>query len=219
MTLKNGLWNLIRGVTTRQLSGNRVFPGRRPRVRLVLEQLEGRLCLSGFTVVASGLNNPRGLTFGPDGHLYVAEGGLNTNTLSTVGQCDQVPAPVGPYTGGFTSRISRINVKTGVRATVVDSLPSSQTSQDLGSLVSGVADVKFLDGTLYGLEAGAGCSHGLAGTDNTIFRVNPDGTTTTVANLSAFVKANPVVNPNPQGYSLFKGGVDREGQGPPRGGC
>src|SRR5262249_11368490 len=35
------------------------------------------------------------------------------------------------------------------------------------------------------------------GADNTIFRVNPDGTTTTVADLSAFVKANPVANPEP----------------------
>jgi hypothetical protein len=47
------------------------------------------------------------------------------------------------------------------------------------------------------MEAGAGSSHGLAGTDNTLFRVNPDGTTTTVADLSAFVKNNPVANPEP----------------------
>ena len=145
------------------------------------------------TLFATGLNNPRGLTFGPDGNLYVAEGGLGGTDSTTPEQCTQVPFPPGPDTGGFTARISKIS-PAGVVSTVVDNLPSSQTS---GGLVSGVADVQFMDGTLYGLESGAGCSHGLLGTDNTLFRVNPDGTTTTVADLSAFVKANPVANPDP----------------------
>ena len=143
---------------------------------------------------AGGLNNPRGLKFGPDGNLYVAEGGMG-GTTSTVGQCVQVPAPVGPYTGGFTARISRIDAQ-GNRTTVADSLPSSQTSPNLGSLVSGVADVAFIGNTLYALIAGAGCSHGLANTANGIIRVNADGSTTLIADLSAFEKANPVANPD-----------------------
>jgi hypothetical protein len=168
-----------------------------------VEALEDRLCLSNLTVVAGGLANPRGLTFGPDGQLYVAEGGPATNTLSTVGQCQQVPFPVGPYMGGFNSRISRIDPVTGARSTVVDKLPSSQTNAKMGSLVSGVSDVKFIGQTLYAMEAGAGCSHGLPDTgnpvmsDNTIFRVNPDGSVSLVANLSAFLQANPVANPEP----------------------
>jgi glucose/arabinose dehydrogenase len=32
---------------------------------------------------AMGLTNPRGLKFGPDGYLYVAEGGSPTGTLIT----------------------------------------------------------------------------------------------------------------------------------------
>ena len=140
------------------------------------------------TVFASGLENPRGLTFGPDGGLYVAEGGAG-GTLSTVGQCDQA-LQAGPYAGGFTSRLSRID-RHGRRTTVVEGLPSSTTSPNVGSLVSGVADVKFLDGRLYGIEAGAGCSHGLAGTANTLFRVNGDGSTTQIADLSSFQKSNP----------------------------
>jgi hypothetical protein len=145
---------------------------------------------------ATGLSNPRGLAFGPNGSLYVAEGGPATNTLSTVGMCNQVLPPVGPYTGGFNSSIVKISSAGATPTPVATGLPSNQTNPAAGSLVSGVSDVAFLGGHLYGLEAGAGCSHGLAGTDNTVFRVNADGTTTTVADLSAFIKAHPVANPD-----------------------
>jgi glucose/arabinose dehydrogenase len=171
---------------------------RTSRRHLHLEPLEDRLCLSNVTVVATGLEAPRGLTFGPDGLLYVAEGGRG-GIQSTVLQDpnDQVPGPVGPYTGGSTARISKIDVASGTVTTVADGLPSSQTQPMPVPLVSGVADVKFLNGTLYALTAGAGVSHGLAGTDNGILRVNPDGSTTMIADLSAFQRAHPVANPDP----------------------
>src|SRR5690348_15059454 len=60
------------------------------------------------SVYATGFNNPRGLKFGPDRMLYVAEGGPG-GSHSTVGQCVQVPA-VGPYTGAPRGgRISRVD--------------------------------------------------------------------------------------------------------------
>jgi hypothetical protein len=150
------------------------------------------------TVLTSGLNNPRGLTFGDDGAFYVAEGGTG-GTQSTVGLCTQVVPPVGPETGGMTARISKISPD-GTRTTVVDGLPSTQIK--LASLtgglpdVAGVAAVAFVHDRLEALISGAGCSHGNAGTSNGVIRVDENGSTTQVADLSAFLAANPAANPD-----------------------
>jgi hypothetical protein len=149
-------------------------------------------------VVATGLNDPRGLRFGPDDLLYVAEGGIG-GTHSTIGQCTQVPA-AGPYLGSNTgSRISRIDWQ-GVRSTVADNLPSSVTGPGGGNSISGVADVQFIGNTLYGLLTGAGCSHGVPDVPNQVFRVNPDKTWTMVANISDYLMNNPVANPDPDDF-------------------
>ena len=157
---------------------------------------------ANVSVFATGLNNPRGLKFGPDGNLYVAEGGTGGSD-STEGCCEQVVPPVGPYTGSVTgSRISKVDAN-GVRTTVVDNLPSSQTSLASGSLISGAADVAFIGDTLYILLGGAGCSHGVSqvpAMPNGVLRVNTDGTTELIANLSAFVMAFPVAHPEPDDF-------------------
>ena len=143
-------------------------------------------------VFATGLNNPRGLKFGPDHQLYVAEGGIGGTETTN---CTQVIPPVGPYTGSTTgSRISRIN-PSGKRFTYVDGLPSSMTSAAQGNLVSGVADVAFVGQSLYAVFAGAGCSHGVDGIPNEVIRVNPNKSWDMVADLSSFLMSNPVASP------------------------
>src|SRR5258706_8296162 len=83
------------------------------------------------TVFATGLVNPRGLKFGPDGKLYVAEGGYPVDpTIGAPpgqgGLCSAGNDGPGEYFGSTTgSRISRIDMQGRVE-TFVDGLPSSQ---------------------------------------------------------------------------------------------
>lgn len=149
---------------------------------------------SEASVFAVGLNNPRGLKFGPDKCLYVAEGGTGGEN-ATIGSCKQVPPPIGPYTGSATgSRISRLTPD-GTRSTVVDGLPSSKTAQP-GGFVSGVADVAFIDGNLYAILSGAGCSHGVVELPNSVIAVGTDGKWRQIVDLGDFLKNNPTANPD-----------------------
>jgi hypothetical protein len=151
---------------------------------------------SNAVVVATGLDGPRGLRFGTDGDLYVAEAGTG-GTNSTAGQCAQVVAPVGPYTGGLTARISKFD-KNWNRTTVASGLPSSVDA--MGDL-QGVADVQFMNGTLYALISGGGCSHGNATLPTGVVSVNTStGSWRYVGDIGAFMQANPVQHPNPSDF-------------------
>lgn len=150
---------------------------------------------SNVEVFASGLAGPRGLKFGPDGNLYVAEAGFGGTNSTTTTQCAQVAGPVGPYKNGNTARISKID-RNGKRTTVASGFPSA-VSGDATSDTMGVGDIAFLNGQLYAVTAGGGCSHGNAVLPNFIARVDTrSGSWTIVANLSQFLEKHPAMYPD-----------------------
>jgi hypothetical protein len=161
------------------------------------------------SIYATGLTNPRGLTFGPDGHLYVAEAGVGGGqTPADIRPgCPDIVNVYSPYTAGYSGRIVRARAD-GTIETVVDGLPSTT---DATGVSFGPTDLEFMGGTLYVLIEMGGCTHALPENLPAILRVNPDGSTTNVANLNAWLAANPPFftneNPDPTQTDFEPGGV------------
>jgi hypothetical protein len=148
------------------------------------------------TVYAMGLEGPRGLRFGSDGNLYVAEAGLG-GTTSTGTACKQVVPPVGPYTGGLTGRISMVTPG-GTVSTVASKMPSTQDA--MGDLI-GVADVAFIGENMYALVAGGGCSHGNLKYSTGVYRVNrTTHAWALIADVGAWLKAHPAKYESPDDF-------------------
>jgi hypothetical protein len=127
--------------------------------------------------------------FGPDGGLYVAEAGIGGDRLATAcPPVDNTFTQDGPYMAGFTGRISRIG-RDGRRTTVADRLPSSHDGLGDGF---GPSDIAWIDGTMYVVIEGGGCSRGLEDHPAGIVRIRRDGSFRYVADISAFIRANPV---------------------------
>lgn len=161
-------------------------------MRRVVRLLAQGLCLSaallvptvaagqsyGSTVVASGLNDPRGLAFGPDGALYIAESGyaVGDDTILNNGSITRVA-------GGSQSRI-------------VTGLPSIQPGED----VTGPQDIAFgSDGTGY-VVVGLGTNPSARASEPSTLHLGSiltftGGAPANFADVSAYEAANNPVDP------------------------
>ncbi|MFN2444766.1 MAG: ScyD/ScyE family protein [Vicinamibacterales bacterium] len=159
-------------------------------------------------VIASGLDNPRGLEFGPDGALYVVEAGRGGN--STL--CGQTPdAPPGTLRCyGATGAITRVT-GLGVHQRVVTGLPSLAGAT--GVEATGPHDIDFGFGNAwvtigFGGDPATRTAFAAAGVRfGNLVRVRPTGAWDYVLDLAAFeATANPdggLVDSNPYGLQIL----------------
>jgi hypothetical protein len=152
-------------------------------------------------VVASGLTNPRGFVWGPDGTLYVAMAGSGGTTPAT--ESAPVTQILGPFHGGTSGAVAKI--ANGCPVAAATGLPS--TIDAMGEVL-GAEDVAFLGGQMYAAADGGGPVHGNPSLPSGIYKVASDGSVSVVADLSAWLRANPVKNkppdydPDADGYRM-----------------
>ncbi|MGE3270746.1 MAG: ScyD/ScyE family protein, partial [Chloroflexota bacterium] len=136
------------------------------------------------TVVISGLNAPRGMTFGPDGKLYVAEAGTGGDE-----QSDWVP-PFRTAKIGKTGRIVRID--DGKAIEVASDLQSVALGPQ--AEIVGAQELAFIGDTLYAVVGQANALPGGKETFSLLVKIGADGKAETVADLGKYEKEN-----NPDG--------------------
>ena len=109
----------------------------------VTERVETRQASAAppvITVVASGLHNPRGLNFAPDGSLYVAEAAGNGTASADCG----VMSDGQTRCSANTASITKIDLESAAVTRVVTHLPSLIAPDGTANGGSGVQDVAFL---------------------------------------------------------------------------
>jgi hypothetical protein len=131
-------------------------------------------------VVASGLTNPRGFTWSPDGVLYLALAGTGGETRIEVAE---------GFTGDIGLTSSVVTVDGGCATTVVQGLVSFLWEE--AGWIWGAMDVEILNGDLYALISGAGPSNLSPSSFSGVFKINDDGTMTLVADITNWLPQNP----------------------------
>jgi hypothetical protein len=147
--------------------------------------------LGALQPVAANLINPRGFLWTGDGALYIAQAGSGGTTPGS----PPLPPPVGPAVGGGPSA-SVVRIVDGCPVLVAGGLPSMRDS--LGEIL-GAEDLAILGDQLYVSIDGGGPAHGNPTQPSGVYRVQADGTVVLVADLSTWLRANPVAN-KPQDY-------------------
>ena len=147
-------------------------------------------------VIASGLDNPEKLSFGPDGKLYVAEAGPGGTANADHSNCVPAGDQGQEACFGATGAVTKINLSDNSKSRVVQGLPSLGGPGSEGS--SGPTDVAVAaDGTIYvvnslGTDPNARDQAGSPITElGTVWRQGPTASTPSqFADIAAFERDN-----------------------------
>jgi hypothetical protein len=161
-------------------------------------------------VVMSGLNSPRGLAWGPEGGLYVAEAGTTQTSGACIPFLEGITLNHKCYSGtGSISRLwngNQTRVATGLPSTYIVESAFASGPQDISFAGRGNASVALGWGGDPALRASLGEDIAAAGT---IIQLQPSGGWRVVADIAGFEAAtNPAGGPvdsNPYGV-LAEGG-------------
>lgn len=149
---------------------------------------------NGLSIVAAGLASPRDMAWDAAGTLYVAQSGTG-DTDTSVGPAAAV-----------------VRIVDGCPVQVASGLPSSE---DPFRDVLGPSGVVFLDDTLYVLQCATGLYAAMdPTTPNGIYAVEADGRLRLVADLTTWIRENPVTLTPGDANELgepFRILVDRDG--------
>lgn len=168
-------------------------------------------------VVASGLDNPRGLTVGPGGDLFVAEAGKGGS-----GACIVSGDGSAPQCLGASGAITRVSPTSGAKSAYAAGLASlaAQSGDTPQQDSTGPQDISF-HGKVGYFTVGLGAAPadrdrlGSAGaTLGGVFRVDEDGHVSQIADLAAFEAASDPdkAQPGSEGVNSNPYSVDATGQ-------
>ncbi|MBP5973538.1 ScyD/ScyE family protein [Brasilonema sp. CT11] len=190
---------------------------------------------ASLSVVADGLDNPRGIAFGSDGSIYVTQSGKGGDGNGGVNCIPSPSAQYIPLCSGNTGAVTKITAD-GQKVPVLTNLPSIALTPS-GEQAAGPADIKFdskgnayvlyglagdpnsrdtklqspLLGQLYKIDLNTGSLTSLADFASYEAKNNPDGTDL-ISNPYAFaIKGDTAYVVDGGGNSIYSVGLDGSG--------